>query len=112
MCFGGYTQMLCINGHYHEVLFTTQKPEVCPYCGRQFVWENIVDWVTGGGDCGKVELQCLSPKQEMWNDFLQAKIIYPAICLIPNQPPHLQPSERDPNRTLGTIQNIIDDRLK
>lgn len=50
MLFEGYFQKLCENGHLtHEDVYATES-NICPRCGGEFVYTNLVDTTNGSYD--------------------------------------------------------------
>jgi len=54
MSYEGYSQFLCKNGHLwtkdcNELMYNDKKQK-CPVCGKEEVWENMVDVTNGSYD--------------------------------------------------------------
>lgn len=47
MSYEGYTQTLCINGHYKEIDCNDNIEKYCKKCKKELVWFNSVDLTNG-----------------------------------------------------------------
>lgn len=65
MGYQGYTQCICTQGHYYEV-DCSELDYICPQCGQEPAWCNIVDETNFSGD-GIVPREILRAKY-MWDD--------------------------------------------
>lgn len=68
MSYEGYSQFLCKNGHLWTADCWKAETEMkCPVCGKQKVWENMVDTTNGSFEDGEridgyIELEVKSRK--------------------------------------------------
>lgn len=60
MSYEGYTQNICVNGHYTETDVYTNNP-LCAECHSELKWENSVD-MTNGDSVGIIPLSVLEEK--------------------------------------------------
>lgn len=51
MSFEGYYQKLCKNGHqWIEDCYIEHESHLCPECGEETIWHNLVDQTNGSYD--------------------------------------------------------------
>jgi DNA repair exonuclease SbcCD nuclease subunit len=51
MSFEGYSQLICAKGHYHRFDVYCEQ-SLCPDCGSEFIWNNLVDETNGVDEDG------------------------------------------------------------
>lgn len=66
MSYEGYTERLCINGHYSAHDVYCDGPTKCPHCGGAYRYSHGVDQTNGyDEDC---EYSCGAPKREIGHE--------------------------------------------
>lgn len=86
MSFEGYEQLLCKAGHHWCEDVHNYEEKICPHCGGEIAWSNLVDETNCDSD-GYIEMgQFLSepPKNEICN-LGHTHQIAPAVYSIPTQ---------------------------
>ena len=94
MSYEGFTQALCVNGHYQECDCHDDPADPCPECGAAIVWRNEVDVTNGSWDDdgnridGYVEMrQVEKPNVCVCEACGHSHIIEPAKYIIPREHP-------------------------